>query len=68
MSSHIDQVHPEIMQEMRNHAKSAGGRMKSKDELDAVDAATDAEILAAFDRDYTGGAAGFVEDIGANPS
>lgn len=56
------------MQEMRNHAKSVGGRMKSKEELDAVDAATDAEILAAFDRDYTGGAAGFVEDIGANPS
>lgn len=67
MSGHLDQVHPEIMQEMRNHAKTAGGRMKSKDELDAVDGATDEEVLAAFDRDYPGGAAGYVRDIGATP-
>jgi hypothetical protein len=67
MSGHIDQVHPQIMESMREHAKTAGDSMKTKEELDAIDRATDAEILAAFDRDYTGGAAGYIEDIGARP-
>ena len=66
MSDHVDQVHPEIMETMRNAMKRSIDDNPTGSAC--IDDLTDAEVLEFVDTGYPGGVQGFKDDIGATPS
>jgi hypothetical protein len=63
MSDHVDQVHADMAEAMREHVRDTADMWREYEEdEDFVDRLTDEQILAGIDQNYPGGAAQFMED------
>jgi hypothetical protein len=67
MSDHVDMVHPEIMTTMRADLDAAMRNAMGEQYDRQVEGMSDEQVLNYMDTGgYPGGAAGYVEDIGAS--